>query len=87
MARGRTVKYPPKRGNLKRSEVKRAVEKVVHARCSVGMTTSSTGHRRHANTIKFRRDAKTGRFISRKEAEHRKSKTVVETAKRSNKKK
>lgn len=32
MARGRTVKYPPKRGNLKRSEVKRVVEKVVLGR-------------------------------------------------------
>ena len=32
MARERTVKYPPKRGKLKRSGVKRAVEKVVYAR-------------------------------------------------------
>lgn len=32
MARERTVKYPPKPGNLKRSEVKRVVEKVVSAR-------------------------------------------------------
>ena len=38
MARGRTVKYPPKRGNLKRSEVKRVVEQVVHAKRGVGMT-------------------------------------------------
>ena len=32
MARERTVKYPPKRGNLKRSEVKRVVAKVVHGK-------------------------------------------------------
>ena len=36
MARGRTVKYPPKRGNLKRSEVKRAVEKVIHGKRGSG---------------------------------------------------
>ena len=36
MARGRTVKYPPKRGNLKRSEVKRVVEKAVHGKRSGG---------------------------------------------------
>ena len=36
MARGRTVKYPPKRGELKRSEVKRVVEKVVHGKRSGG---------------------------------------------------
>ncbi len=32
----RTVKYPPKRGRLKRSEVKRAVEKVIYARLGGG---------------------------------------------------
>ena len=32
VARERTVKYPPKRGKLTRSQVKRAVEKVVHGR-------------------------------------------------------
>ena len=36
MARGRTVKSPPKRGNLKRSEVKRVVEKVVNSRRGSG---------------------------------------------------
>ena len=87
MARGRTVKYPPKRGNLKRSEVKRVVEQVVHAKRGVGMTTSSTGHRRHANTVEIRRDAKTGRFISCKEVECRKETAVVETIKRPKKKK
>ena len=87
MARGRTVKYPPKRGNLKRSEVKRVVEQVVHAKRGVGMTTSSTGHRRHANTVEIRRDAKTGRFISCKKAECRKETAVVETIKRPKKKK
>ena len=32
MARERIVKYPPKRGRLKRSEVKRVVERVVHGK-------------------------------------------------------
>jgi len=36
MARERTVKYPPKRGKLKRSEIKRAVKKVVSARRGSG---------------------------------------------------
>ena len=36
MARERTVKYPPKRGNLKRSEIKRVVAKVVHGKRSGG---------------------------------------------------
>ena len=34
MAKERTVKYPPKRGNLKRSEMRRVVREVVHARRS-----------------------------------------------------
>ena len=46
MARGRTVKYPPKRGNLKRSEVKRVVEKVVLGRHGGGTTTSEVSKMR-----------------------------------------
>ena len=38
MARERIVKYPPKRGKLKRSEVKRVVEKVVHGKRGGGET-------------------------------------------------
>ena len=87
MARERTVKYPPKRGNLKRSEVKRVVEQVVHAKRGVGMTTSSTGHRRHVTTFKVGRDARTGRFISCKEAQRRKATATVETIKIPKKKK
>lgn len=34
MARERTVKYPPKRGKLKRNEMRRVVREVVHARRS-----------------------------------------------------
>ena len=86
MARERTVKYPPKRGNLKRSEVKRVVKQVVNAKRDVGATTSSTGHRRHMTTIKIGRDAKTGRFISCEEAQRRKATAVVETIKRPKKK-
>ena len=32
VARERIIKYPPKRGRLKRSEVKRVVERVVHGK-------------------------------------------------------
>ena len=38
VARERTVKDPPKRGRLKRSEVKRVVEKVIYARLGAGQT-------------------------------------------------
>lgn len=82
MARGRTVKYPPKRGNLKRSEVKRVVEKV--GRRGGGTTRSSTVQTHY---MKVGRDAKTGRFIPCKEAERRKETAVVETIKRPRKKK
>ena len=87
MARARIVKYPLKQGKLKRSEVKRVVEQVVHARRGVGATTSSTGQTRYVTTFKVGRDAKTGRFITCKEAERRKSTAVVETIKRPKKKK
>ena len=87
MARERVVKYPPKRGTLKRSEVKRVVEKVVHARHGVGTTRSSTGQTRHVTAFKVGRDAKTGRFITCKEAKHRKATAVVETIKKPKKKK
>ena len=86
MARERAVKYPPKQGKLKRSEVKRVVEEVVHARRGVGATTSSTGQARHVTTFKVGRDAKRGRLISCKEAERRKKTAVVETIKRPKKK-
>ena len=87
MPRERIVKYPPKRGRLKRSEMRRVVREVVHARRGVGATTSSTGQTPHVTTFKVGRDAKTGRFISCKEAEHRKKTAVVETIKRPSKKK
>ena len=77
MARERTVKYPPKRGRLKRSEVKRVVEKVVHGKRGGGETRQT----HHAMTVKVGRDAKTGRFISCEEAERRKETAVVETIK------
>ena len=83
----RTVKYPPKQGNLKRSEVKRVVEQVVNAKRGVGATTSSTGQTRHVTTFKVGRDAKTGRFITCKEAKRRKATAVVETIKIPKKKK
>ena len=87
MARERIVKDPPKRGKLTKRQVQRAVEKVVHARRGVGATTSSTGQTRHVTTFKVGRDAKTGKFISCKEAERRKATAVIETIKRSKKKK
>ena len=42
MAKGRTIKFPPKRGKLTRRQVKRAVEKVVLGKPSDGEITSST---------------------------------------------
>ena len=46
MARERTVKYPPKRGNLKRSKVKRAVAKVIHGKRGGG----EVGHTHQSKT-------------------------------------
>ena len=86
MARERTVKYPPKRGKLTRSQVKRAVEKVVYARLGGG-EAGQTRHVTHVTTFKVGRDAKTGRFISCEEAQRRKKTAVVETIKRAKKKK
>ena len=83
MARERIVKDPPKRGKLTKRQVQRAVEKVVYARRGDG----EAGQTRHVTTIKVGRDAKTGRFISRKEVECRKATAVVETIKRPKKKK
>jgi hypothetical protein len=81
VARERTVKYPPKRGKLTKRQIDRAVEKVVYARRGGG----EAGQTRHVTTI--RRDAGTGKFISRNEAEHRAETAVVETIKRPKKKK
>ena len=82
MAKERTVKYPPKRGNLKRSEMRRVVREVVHARRS----REEAEQTRYTATIKVGRDVKTGRFISCKEAAHRKKTTVIEAIKRPKKK-
>ena len=83
MARERIVKYPPKRGNLKRSEIKRVVEKVVHGKRGGGEAKRTP----HATIIRVGRDARTGRFITCKEAERRKATAVVETIKIPKKKK
>ena len=79
MARGRIVKDTPKRGQLTKSQVKRIVEKVVYGEEGARKTTSSNGQKSRGTTFKVGRDAQTGRFISRKEAEHRKSTAIVET--------
>ena len=78
VARGRTVKYPPKSGKLKRSEMKQAVWEVVHGKDAHRTTERS----RRATTIKVGRDAKTGRFVSRKNAKSQTDEVVVETIKR-----
>ena len=83
MPRERIVKDTPKRGKLTERQVQRAVEKVIYARLS-GEKAKQT---HHATTIKVGHDAKTGRFISCKEAEHRKKTATVETIKRLKKKK
>ena len=79
MARGRTVKFPPKRGKLTRSQVKRAVEKVIYGKEGGRKTTSSNRRKSQGTTFKVGRDARTGRFITRKEAERRKATAIVET--------
>ena len=79
MARGRTIKFPPKRGKLTRSQAKRAVEKVLYGKEGSRKAASSNKRKQHGTTFKVGRDARTGRFISRKEAEHRKSTAIVET--------
>ena len=87
MARGRIVKDTPKRGQLTKSQVKRIVEKVVYGEEGTRKTTSSNGQKSRGTTFKVGRDAQTGRFISRKEAEHRKSTAIVETIRIPKKKK
>ena len=78
MARGRTIKYPPKRGKLKRSEMKRAVWEVFH-----GKDASPTAKRSNrATTITVGRDAKTGRFVSPNNAESQTDNVVVQTIRR-----
>ena len=78
MAR-RTVKFPPKRGKLTRRQAKRAVEKVVYGKQGNTRSTSSRRRKPQVTTFKVGRDARTGRFITRKEAERRKSTAIVET--------
>ena len=79
MARGRTVKFTPKRGKLTRSQAKRIVEKVVYGEEGGKKATSSNKRKQQATTFKVGRDARTGRFISREEAERRKATAIVET--------
>ena len=79
MARRRTVKFPPKRGKLTRSQVKRAVEKVVYGKQGSRKSTPSNRRKSQTTTFKVGRDARTGRFISREEAQRRKSTAIVET--------
>lgn len=77
MARGRTIKFTPKRGKLTRSQAKRIVEKVMYGEEGGKKTTSS--NKQQGTTFQVGRDARTGRFISREEAERRKTTAVVET--------
>ena len=79
MARGRTIKFSPKRGKLTRSQAKRIVEKVIYGEESTKKVTSSHKQKQQGTTFQVGRDARTGRFISRKEAERRKSTAIVET--------
>ena len=80
MARTRIVKYPPKKGKLKRSDIKRAVREVVLGKRGGG-TEQPTPNK---TTFKVGRDTKNGRFISCEEAERRKETAVVETINRTN---
>lgn len=85
MPGGRTVKDTPKRGKLTKRQINRAVEKVVYDRRGNDSAASSAALKRGVISIKIGRDAKTGRFISCKDAERRKVTAVVETIKRPNK--
>ena len=44
MARQRSVKYPPKQGNLSRKEVKRVVREVIQTRRDGAKSGASTTH-------------------------------------------
>ena len=79
VARGRIIKFTPKRGKLTRSQAKRIVEKVLYGEESTKKVTSSNKQKQQGTTFQVGRDARTGRFISRKEAERRKSTAIVET--------
>jgi len=79
VARRRTIKFPAKRGKLTKNQVKRAVEKVIYGKEGGRKTASSKGQKSQVTTFKVGRDARTGRFITRKEAERRKSTAIVET--------
>jgi len=83
--RERTVKDTPKRGKLTKRQIDRVVEKVVYARRGNGASAFSAEQKGDVISIKVGRDAKTGRFISCKDAERRKATAVVETIKRPNK--
>ena len=83
--RERTVKDTPKRGKLTKRQIDRVVEKVVYARRANGAASFSVEKKGNVTLIKVGRDAKTGRFMSCKDAERRKATAVVETIKRPNK--
>ena len=79
MARRRIVKDTPKRGKLTKSQVKRIVEKVVYGEEGTGKAISLNKRKQQETTFQVGRDARTGRFISREEAERRKATAIVET--------
>ena len=75
MSRERIVKYPPKRGNLKRSEMKRVIQEIVLGEAAYKTTAGS----RRSTTVTVARDAKTGRFVSRENADSQTENVVAET--------
>ena len=79
MARGRTIKFSPKRRKLTRSQAKCIVEKVMYGEEGGKKATSSNKRKQQGTTFQVGRDARTGRFISREEAERRKATVVFET--------
>ena len=52
MARGRTIKFSPKRGKLTRSQAKRIVEKVVYGEEGAGKATVSNRQKSQTTTFK-----------------------------------
>lgn len=86
MARERIVKDTPKRGRFTKSQVRRAVQKVIYTRLGLEVPEPSTKPIRGMTTIKVWRDVETGRFMSREEAERRTDAAMVETIKMPKKK-
>ena len=82
MPRERTIKGPVKRGTITERQARTVAKEILEERYGKQERHSKQG--RYHTVV---RDAKTGRFITVKEAERRKATAIVETIKRPKKKK